>query len=107
MALMDIMGLYPSIPLKKAQEVIAEILQAEDTQSSRTDWKVDGRIKLLQIRKETYFKTLDGKIWVQFDGCTITKLISGDIAEIYRKETRTQKYIHWKLNHFQAVKLGV
>ena len=32
---------------------------------------------------ETYFKTLDGKIWVQVDGCPIGKSISGEIAEIY------------------------
>jgi len=40
-------------------------------------------MKLLEISMETYFKTLDGKKWVQEDGCPIGKLISGEIAEIY------------------------
>ena len=51
--------------------------------SSRTDRKVDEIMELLEISMETYFKTLDGKIWVQVDGCPIGKLISGEIAEIY------------------------
>jgi len=83
MASLDIVGLYPSIPLKKALEVIREKLEADDTLSSRTDWKVDDIMKLLEISMETYFKTLDGKIWVQVDGCPIGKSISGEIAEIY------------------------
>jgi len=29
------------------------------------------------------------------------------ITSVYRKETHTQRYIHWKSNHSQAVKLGV
>ena len=83
MASLDIVGLYPSIPLKKALEVIREKLEADDTLSSRTDWKVGDIMKLLEISKETYFKTLDGEIWVQVDGCPIGKSISGEIAEIY------------------------
>ena len=200
MASLDIVGLYPSIPLKKALEVIREKLEADETLPDRTDWKVEDIMKLLEISMETYFKTLDGKIWVQIDGCPIGKSISGEIAEIYmnwfeetfvfneqndfqpifwkrmrddiflvwkkgdpemnrklgsdeldrflwklncfekrieftlerekdgmlpfldlfikretdsfitkvyRKETHTQKYIHWKSNHSRAVKLGV
>ena len=54
---------------------------------------------------ETYFKTLDGKIWVQVDGCPIGKSISGEIAEIYMNwfeetyvfnETNVFKPIFWK-----------
>ena len=67
MASLDIVGLYPSIPLKKTLEVIREKLEADDTLSSRTDWKVDNIMKLLEISMHTCFKTLDGKIWVQTD----------------------------------------
>jgi len=73
MASLDIVGLYPSIPLKKALEVIREKLEADDTLPSRTDWKVDDIMKLLEISMETYFKTLAGKIWVQVDGCPFGK----------------------------------
>ena len=45
--------------------------------------KVDAVMKLLELSMETYFKTLDEKIWVQVDGCPIGELISGEIAEIY------------------------
>ena len=83
MASLDIVGLYPSIPLQKALQVIRQKLEADDTLSSRTDWNVDDIMKLLEISMETYFKTLDGKIWVQVDGCPIEKSISGEIAEIY------------------------
>ena len=50
---------------------------------SRTEWKVDDIMTLLEISLETHFKTLDGKIWTQTDGCPIGKSISGEIAEIY------------------------
>ena len=105
MASLDIVGLYPSIPLRKALEVIREKLEADDTLSSRTDWSVDDIMKLLEISMETYFKTLDGKIWVQVDGCPIGKSISGEIAEIYMNwyketcvfcETNDFKPIFWK-----------
>ena len=98
-------GLYPSIPLQKALQVIRQKLEADDTLSSRTDWNVDDIMKLFKISMETYFKTLDGKIWVQVDGCPIGKSISGEIAEIYMNwfeetyvfnETNDFKPIFWK-----------
>ena len=46
MASLNIVGLYPSIPLKKALEVLGEKIEADDTLSSRTDWKVDDIMKL-------------------------------------------------------------
>ena len=69
--------------MKKALEVIREKLKTKDTLSDGTDLKVADKRKLLEISMETYFKTLDGKIWVQVDGCPIGKSISGEIAEIY------------------------
>ena len=42
MASLDIVGLYPNIPLQKALEVIRQKLEADDTLLSRTDWNVDG-----------------------------------------------------------------
>ena len=85
MASLDIVGLYPSIPVKKTLEVICEIVEADEPLSNRTDWKVDDIMKLLEMSMEMYFKTLDGKIWVQVDGCPIGKSISGEIAELYMK----------------------
>ena len=40
-------------------------------------------MKLLQISIETYFKTLDGKIYFQRDGLPIGKSISKPLAGIY------------------------
>ena len=67
----------------KALEVIREKLEADETLSNRTYWKVDDIMKLLEISIETYFKTLDGKSWVQVNGCSIGKSISGEIVEVY------------------------
>ena len=40
-------------------------------------------MKLLEITIETYFKTLDGKIYFQRDGLPIGKSISKPLAGIY------------------------
>jgi hypothetical protein len=83
LASLDVVGLYPNIPLKPALECIREELNNDETLGSRTESKVDDIMKLLEICLETHFKTLDGRIWTQTDGCPIGKSISGEIAEIY------------------------
>ena len=54
---------------------------------------------------ETFFQTLEGKIRVQVDGCSIVKTISEEIAEIYMnwfeetfvfKDENEFKSIFWK-----------
>ena len=60
--------------MKKALEVVREELKNDETLSGRTKWKVDDIMKLLQISIETYFKTLDGKIYFQRDGLPIGKI---------------------------------
>ena len=103
MASLDIVGLYPSIPLKKALEVIREKLEADDTLSSRTDWSVDDIMKLLEISMETYFKTLDGNIWVQVDGCPNGKSISGEKAEIFMNWFEETYVFREKKNDFKPI----
>jgi len=49
----------------------------------RTDWKPEDISKLLEISVETFFKTLDGKIYFQRDGLPIGKSISKPMAGIY------------------------
>jgi hypothetical protein len=49
MASLDIVGLYPSIPLKKAREVTHQKLEADETLPDRTAWKVEDIMKLLEI----------------------------------------------------------
>ena len=63
MGTLDIVGMFPNIPVKKTLEVVREELQNDDTLGSRTEWEVDDIMKLLEITIETYFKTLDGKIY--------------------------------------------
>ena len=79
----DVVALYPSIPIKKALECVRVKLQKDETLSSRTDWKPDDIVKLLEICLETHFKTIDGRILTQTDGTPIGKSISGPIADIY------------------------
>ena len=79
---LDIVGMFPHIPVKKALEVVREELENDQDLSSRTDWGVDDIMKLLEISIETYFKTLDGNIYFQRDGLPIGKSISKPIAGI-------------------------
>jgi len=83
LASLDVVALYPSIPVKKALEIVREKLNEDDTLQGRTKWKVDDIMKLLEISIETHFMSLDGRIFTQTDGCPIGKSISGEIAEIY------------------------
>ena len=46
-------------------------LENDETLSGRTKWKVEDIMKLLHISIETYFKTIDGKIYFQRDGLPI------------------------------------
>ena len=75
--------MFPTIPVKKTLEVVREELQNYDTLRSRTEWETDDIMKLLEITIETYFKTLDGKIYFQRDGLPIGKSISKLLAGIY------------------------
>ena len=102
MASLDIVGLYPSVPVKKALEIVRKKLEEDETLQSRTEWKVDDIMTLLEISLETHFKTLDGKIWTQTDGCPIGKSISGEIAEIYM-DWFEKNYVFTEQNDFQII----
>ena len=80
---LDIVGMFPNVPLKKTLEVVREELHNDDTLHLRTEWEIDDIMKLLEISIETYFKTLDGKIYFQRDGLPIGKSISKPLADIY------------------------
>ena len=49
--------------------------------AARTKWSVDDIMSLLEILIETYFKTIDGKIYFQQDD--LGKSISKPLAAIY------------------------
>ena len=83
MASLDVVALYPSIPIKKTLEIVKEELEADETLPSRTKWQVDDIMKLLEIAMETHFKTIDGRIFLQLDGTPIGKSISGPLAGMY------------------------
>ena len=80
---LDVVGMFPNIPVKKTLDVVKEELQIDETLTGRTDWKVEDISKLLEISVETYFKTIDGKIYFQRDGLPIGKSISKPMAGIY------------------------
>ena len=80
---LDIVVMFPSIPVAKTLEVTREELENDETLSGRTKWKIDDIMKLLEISIETYFKTIDGKIYYQRDGLPIGKSISKPLAGIY------------------------
>ena len=76
-------ALYPSIPVKKALEVVRQKLEEDETLPERTPWSPAQIVELLEICLETHFKTIDGRIFTQSDGTPIGKSISGPIAGIY------------------------
>ena len=80
---LDIVGMFPNITVKKTLEVVNEGLLNDETLGLRTDWKPEDISKLLEISVETFFKTLDGKIYFQRDGLPIGKSISKPMAGIY------------------------
>ena len=76
-------ALYPSIPVRKALEIVKEELEQDETLAERTDWSPKEIVELLEICLETHFKTLDGRIFSQINGTPIGKSISGPLAGIY------------------------
>jgi hypothetical protein len=79
----DVKALYPSIPIRKALEIIEHELNNDTDLPNRTKWAIPDIMKLLDISLETYFKTIDGRIFKQTEGTPIGKSISGPIAGIY------------------------
>jgi hypothetical protein len=102
LASLDVVALYPSIPVKKALEIVKEKLENDETLEGRTKWKVDDIMKLLEISMDTHFVTLDGTIWTQTDGCPIGKSISGEIAEIYM-DWFEETYVFNEENDFKPI----
>ena len=80
---LDVVGMFPNIPVKKILDVVKEELKNDGTLGKRTDWEVEDISNLLEISIETYFKTLDGKVYFQRDGLPIGKSISKPMAGIY------------------------
>jgi len=80
---LDVVGMFPNIPVKKTLSIVKEELHNDENLKSRTKWEVEDISKLLEISIETYFKTLDGKIYFQKDGLPIGKSISKPMAGIY------------------------
>ena len=80
---LDVVGMFPNVPVKKALEVVKEELINDESLRLRTDWKPQDVSKLLEISVETYFKTLDGKVYFQRNGLPIGKSISKPMAGIY------------------------
>jgi hypothetical protein len=62
MTSLNIIDMYPSIPVRKALEIVWRKMVDDETLQIRTDWQVDGVMALLQMSLETHFKTLDRKI---------------------------------------------
>ena len=64
MGSLDVVGMFPNIPVKKTLEVVREELEADESLKSRTKWGIDDIMKLLEISIETYFKTIGGNICI-------------------------------------------
>jgi len=56
---LDVVGMFPNVPVKKTLEVVGEELCNDESLRLRTEWKPEDVSRLLEISVETYFKTLD------------------------------------------------
>ena len=83
MGTLDVVGMFRNVPVKKTLEITRAKLEKDETLAARTKWSVDDIMNLLEISIETYFKTIDGKIYFQRDGLPIGKSISKSLAGIY------------------------
>ena len=54
---LDIVGMFPNVPVQKTLEVVRWELENDQTLAGRMKWKVENIMKLLEISIETYFKT--------------------------------------------------
>jgi hypothetical protein len=73
MGTLDVVGMFPNVPVKKTLEITQAKLEQDETLAARTKWSVDDIMSLLEISIETYFKMIDGKIYLQRDGLPIGK----------------------------------
>ena len=105
MGMLDVVGMFPNVPVKKMLEIMRAKLEQDETLAARTKWSVDDIMSLLEISIETYFKMIDGKIYLQRDGLPIGKSISKPLAGIYMhwfeenhvfKEENESKLVYWK-----------
>ena len=51
---LDIVGMFPNIPIKKTLEVVREELDKDETLHLRTEWKVDDIMKLLDFHQDIF-----------------------------------------------------
>ena len=80
---LDILGMFPHVPVQKTLEVVKGKLEMDESLKLRTEWEIKDIMKLLDISVETYFKTIDVKTYFQRDGLPIGKSILKPFAGIY------------------------
>ena len=51
---LDIVGMFPNVPVKKTLEVVRDELRSDESLGSSTEWKPEDISKLLKISVETY-----------------------------------------------------
>ena len=49
MGTLDIVGMFPNVPVKKTLEVTRDKLEKDETLAARTKWSVDDIMSLLEI----------------------------------------------------------
>ena len=81
---MDIVGMFPNTPVAKTLEVVREERESDNTLSARTKW-TSGFIFLI----ETYFKTMDDRIYFQrwaTDWKVDFEIVGGNIHALVQEE---------------------
>ena len=61
MGTLDVVGMFPNVPVKKALEITRAKLEQDETLAARTKWSVDDIMSLLEISIEMYLRRLMGR----------------------------------------------
>ena len=69
---LDVVGMFLNIPVQKTLDVVRKELETDDSLKLGRKWEVKDIMKLLEISANTYFKTINGKVYFPQDGLPIS-----------------------------------
>ena len=82
----DVVGLFPSIPIPQAMEIIHRRLKEDTTLKERTNLTPEDIIELLNFTQTTTYFTFRGKLYEQVFGTAMGSPVSVVIANLYMED---------------------
>ena len=82
----DVTALFTSVPVDKALEVITEILQEDDTLTTRTEMTIPQIVELLNFCLNMNYFIYDGAYYQQTHGAAMGSPLSPLVANCYMEQ---------------------